>query len=289
MHIRGGSNANLHCDKPPEHAAGGAQGLRIRRARRITWHVSFFIFFFSFELCSFAGSNGRTRKNCRAPLVWYEVTPVRLLITTCFSLVNFGNYVEYKLHFWLCWSALLIMQQWCRSCDSAVIDVSVLLTSCNSTVDHATVPPLMWQHCIDVTVLLTWCDSTVNHASLATYGQLTVYLWSNKESTVKFLNLHKWTLSVIAYYTHRALVYYTLPGGPCITLISKTAEGVSSQVPRKFLSASVLLYTFFYWWSRLLQDSAFNDHPVLGTSMKWFIALHMDVFVSMDGSCYSWL
>jgi hypothetical protein len=58
----------------------------------------------------------------------YKVTAVRLQVTKCFSAGDFANYVEYKFHFWLCQSALLIMRQHCRSCNSAIIHVSALST-----------------------------------------------------------------------------------------------------------------------------------------------------------------
>ncbi len=85
----------------------------------------------------------------------YEVTAVRLLITTCFSAADFANHVKYNFTFWLCQSALLIRQQHCQSCNSAV--------------NHATVPSLMcWPYLHNSTALsilpqcCRWCDSTVN-------------------------------------------------------------------------------------------------------------------------------
>jgi hypothetical protein len=45
--------------------------------------------------------------------------------------------------FWLCWSLLSIMQQHCWSCNIAVVDVTALLTWCNSAVNPVTVQSLM--------------------------------------------------------------------------------------------------------------------------------------------------
>jgi hypothetical protein len=50
-------------------------------------------------------------------------------------------------------TALSIMRQSCWSCNSAVADVTVLLTWCDSAV-------------ADVTVLSTWCDSAVVDVTL---------------------------------------------------------------------------------------------------------------------------
>ncbi len=78
--------------------------------------------------------------------------------------------------FWLCWSALSIIQKCCRSCGSAVVHASALsheakalsimwqrCRSCDSAVDHvsalsydAKALSIMWQHCRS-------CDSTVDH------------------------------------------------------------------------------------------------------------------------------
>jgi hypothetical protein len=63
----------------------------------------------------------KRRKIAAHHLFKYKLTAVRLLIPTCFSAVDFANYVEYKLHFLALLitavhhaTALLIMQHCSR-------------------------------------------------------------------------------------------------------------------------------------------------------------------------------
>ncbi len=91
-----------------------------------------------------------------------------------------------RQHCWSCDSD----RQCCRSCDSAIIDVTALSTWCDwavdlvtalstwcdSAVDHVTALSIMWQHCpsrdsaiVDVMALSTWCNIAVNHATVLSY------------------------------------------------------------------------------------------------------------------------
>jgi hypothetical protein len=95
-------------------------------------------------------------------------------------------------------TALSITWQRCRSFDSAVVDVTALsmwcdsavdvmwqhCRSCDSAVDHATVPSLMWQHCWhDATALSTWCDSAVDHATVPSL------MWQHRQRDVTVLSI----------------------------------------------------------------------------------------------------
>ncbi len=190
---------------------------RVCRARRITRPVSFL----PFELGLFACLNGKTRKICCAQpvqiqsycctfasnkmlfcwrfckLCWIQISLLALSISavdhaTALSIMQQCHHS--------CVSAVDVMRQRRRSCNSAVVDVTALLTWCDSAVDHVTALSIMrqcrlwcdstvdmmrqlcwrdatalaivWQRChscdsaiIDVTALSTWCDSAVDHVT----------------------------------------------------------------------------------------------------------------------------
>ncbi len=182
------------------------------------WFCSFFFFFWLYSLLFF---------------FFLLLALFFFIFVLSFTLLRNGFW--YWLHCWWRDSAVNVKQQHCWSCDSAGLDGTVLLImwqcrcwcdgavammrfmwqrfmcdSCDSTVDHATVPLLMSQCCrhdatvlsimrqcprrcdgavdviqqlcwscngavVDVTVLSTWCDSGMSIRGL---GSITCILVS---------------------------------------------------------------------------------------------------------------
>ncbi len=152
------------------------------------------------------------------------------------------------------------MQQRCRSCNSAVVAVLVLLTWCDSTVDHVTVPLLMWRHCrSDTTALLImqqcrcWCVGPVDI--------MQQHCWSWYSAVVDVTALSMWCDSAVHHAT--ALLIMQQSRGWC--------DGTVDMIP-----------SYKQWKS--------FTRTIYPTLLKWHVLLLCTVFISMlyARPCVDW-